>query len=96
MHGHHGEDDDNVEEPSARPRPVPLGFVDALSDALHRRMPGGVVSSIEMWEGQERVGINFRDVSNQERVIDAVSDALSAIDTKFEYFPSIDISIWKH
>jgi hypothetical protein len=76
--------------------PVPPDFVAAFSTALHGCMPSGIVSAIGIWEGRERVGINFKDVADQDRVIDAVAEALQIISDRFEYFPGIDISIWKH
>lgn len=91
----HGQHEDDHGEATPLQRPVPRGFVAAFSDALSRNMPKGAVGSIAMWEGKERVGINFRDVFDQDRVITAVSDALQAIDSRFDYFPGIDISIWK-
>lgn len=96
MHHHHGEDDEPIDLTPPPAFPVPPGFVAAFSAALHQTMPSGLVSTIGIWEGRERVGINFKDVADQERVIDAVSEALNAISNKFEYFPGIDISIWKH
>jgi threonine dehydrogenase-like Zn-dependent dehydrogenase len=93
MSGHHGQNDNAEEAPRAWP--VPPGFAAAFSAALQRTMPGGVVSSMALWEGKERIGINFKDVADQERVINAVSEALSTIAEKFEYFPGIDISIWR-
>jgi len=93
MH-HHDHPDDHVETPVIF-RPVPEGFSNALSDALSRTMPRGVVSSIVIWEGLERVGINFRRVADRDRAIEAVSEALEQIDTRFDYLPGIDISIWQ-
>ncbi len=96
MHHHHSEDDEGVDLTPPLAFPVPPGFVAAFSVALDLSMPSGIVSAIEIWEGKERVGINFKDVADQQRVIDAVSEALNAISARFEYFPGIDISIWKH
>jgi len=95
MSGHCGENDYHTGEAPAAAWPVPPGFSTALSAALHRTMPRGIVSSMAMCEGKERIGINFKDVVDQERVINAVSEALSTIATEFDYFPGIDISIWK-
>jgi hypothetical protein len=94
MHHHHG-DSDEIDLRPPPGLPVPAGFTDAFSKALRQSLPSGLVSTIGIWEGKERVGINFKDVADQERVINAVSQALDTISHRFEYFPGIDISIWK-
>jgi hypothetical protein len=96
MHHHHAESDDQIDATAPQGLPVPPGFIAAFSNALEECMPSGIVSAIGIWEGKERVGINFKDVADQERVINAVSEALDTISNRFEYFPGIDISIWKH
>jgi hypothetical protein len=85
-------DDSPAEDPR---RFVPPGFAEALTPALHRTLPAGAAGSFAVWAGRERVGINFREVADQQRVIDAVSEALRELEAGFAYLPSIDISIWK-
>ncbi len=74
--------------------PVPVGFAQALSEALRWTMPKGAASAIEFRSGAERVGVDFRDVTDQSRVVDALSRALRAIEPRFDYFPGLDVSIY--
>lgn len=93
MHG--PADDEHLDPPAPAPRPVPPGFSDALKAALRGTLPDRVAHSFALCEGKERVGLNFVDVSDQQQVIDAVSNALVAIESGFDYYPGIDISIWR-
>lgn len=71
---------------------MPSGFAAALADALRQTWPAGGVS---IWEGRERVGVTLRDVVDQDRATDAVAQALEMLDAGFDYFPGIDIAIWR-
>lgn len=81
-----------MQDEQDEPRPVPPGFAAALADALRQTWPAGNVS---IWEGQERIGVTLRDVVDQDRVTAALARALEMLDPDFDYFPGIDISIWR-
>jgi len=75
-----------------KPQSVPPGFAAALADALRQTWPAGTVS---IWEGQERIGVTLRDVVDQDQATDALARALEMLDAGFNYFPGIDVSIWR-